>query len=218
MQQTSSGEGIVMKTPNARFLGFAAMSVAACIASMPAKASLVVEGITYTLTETSTVTSVSGTTDNFTLDITGINTASDTIGGRYGVLAFAFNQPTGFLSATAPTGFTYHIGGLSTAGACNGTGNFFCFSNNTPPTTLSPTSSLEYMFTVTMSGADSFTGSGFKIDWAGTNNNNGGSGYSHVSDTLTPTAVPLPAAAWLLLSGIAGMGAMARRRRLTTAA
>jgi hypothetical protein len=31
------------------------------------------------------------------------------------------------------------------------------------------------------------------------------------------TPVPLPAAAWLLLSGLAGVGAMARRRRNTTA-
>jgi len=30
---------------------------------------------------------------------------------------------------------------------------------------------------------------------------------------LSPTPVPLPAAAWLLVSGIAGMGGLARRRR-----
>jgi hypothetical protein len=30
--------------------------------------------------------------------------------------------------------------------------------------------------------------------------------------TVTMTVVPLPAAAWVLLSGLAGVGAMARRR------
>jgi len=39
----------------------------------------------------------------------------------------------------------------------------------------------------------------------------GASGYC-TGDVGTPTAVPLPAAAWLLLSGLAGVGAMARRK------
>jgi hypothetical protein len=36
-----------------------------------------------------------------------------------------------------------------------------------------------------------------------------------IADT---SAVPLPAAAWLLLSGLSGIGAMARRRRATVPA
>jgi hypothetical protein len=212
MQQSSSGEGIVMKSPNARFLGFAAMSVAACIASMPAKASLVADGITYTLTETTTANPL---TDQFTLGITGINGASDTEKGRFGVQSFAFTQPTNFVLATAPTGFTESLGGLDSSG-CNATGNFYCFTAITTPTTQLPAdSTLSYVFTVTTSAAGSFSGyvPDLKINWVGTNNN-----YDLVSQPITPTAVPLPAAAWLLLSGIAGMGAMARRRRLTTAA
>jgi len=202
-----------MKPPNSRFLGFAAMSVAACIASMPAKASLVADGVTYSLTETV----LSSTTDQFTLDITGINGTSDTEKGRYGVQSFAFTQPAGFVSATPPGGFTASLGGLA-SGGCNTHGNFFCFTNNTtPPAPALPADSmLSYVFTVTLAAGGSFSGyvPDFKINWAGSFTNPAGGGYDHVSLPITPTAVPLPAAAWLLLSGLAGMGAMARGRVL----
>ena len=72
-----------------------------------AHASLVADGITYTLTETATASS---TTDQFMLGISGINGSLDTEGGRYGVQSFAFTQPTNFSSATAPSGFTYQPG------------------------------------------------------------------------------------------------------------
>ena len=41
----------------------------------------------------------------------------------------------------------------------------------------------------------------------------GSSGGQYLG-TVVASAVPLPAAAWLLLSGLAGVGAMARRRRI----
>ena len=209
-----------MKSLNSRFLGFAAMSVAACIASMPAKASLVADGVTYSLTETTTA---NPSTDQFTLGISGINGSSDTEKGRYGVEALAFTTPTNFsfatfvsTTSTNPTGYSSMVGGLNSMG-CDGSGGFFCFKANATPVApaLPAGSSLSYVFTVTTSAAGSFSGyvPDLKINWVGTNNN-----YDLVSQPITPTAVPLPAAAWLLLSGIAGMGAMARRRRLTTAA
>ena len=58
--------------------------------------------------------------------------ASDTRGGRDGINAFAFNDPTlgdavsGVV--TAPAGFDFHFGGLNSSG-CNDRGNFFCFAN-----------------------------------------------------------------------------------------
>jgi hypothetical protein len=48
----------------------------------------------------------------------------------------------------------------------------------------------------------------FKIQWLGSKSGK----YDLVSQTLTPTAVPLPAALPLLLGGIAGLGFMRRRK------
>ena len=47
-----------------------------------------------------------------------------------------------------------------------------------------------------------------KIQWLGGNSGK----YDLVSQTLTPTPVPLPAALPLLLGGIAGLGFMSRRK------
>jgi len=76
-------------------------------AAASAQAQLVADGITYTLTETS----AGPLTDSFSLSITGINAPADTEQGRYGVQSFAFTTPSGFVSATAPTGFTYAVAG-----------------------------------------------------------------------------------------------------------
>jgi hypothetical protein len=200
-----------MEPPNSGYLGFAAISVAACIVAMPAKA-LTVEGITYSLTESL----LSSTEAQFTLDMTGITTSSP--GGRSGIEAIAFTQPSNYSSASfvsvTPTSIgpfnDATMGGLDSSG-CNTSGNFFCFTRTTAPPT-SPaltTDSVAFVFDVNTTTAGSFSGyvPDLKINWVGSQNN-----YDLVSQPLTPTIVPLPAAVWLLLSGIGGLGLFARRR------
>jgi len=62
-------------------LGIAVSGAIVLCAGAPSRASLIADGLTYTLFETT----LSSTEDQFTLDITGINGTSDTEGSRYGV-------------------------------------------------------------------------------------------------------------------------------------
>ena len=128
-----------------------AAAAAALLASTSAHA-LVADGVTYTLTENSI--SANGLTANFTLSITGENTAGDTEGGRTGINAIAFNQPApGTVTGgtmSAPSGFSFTLGGLNSSG-CDGDGDFYCFDNSaippTPTTLLS--GPLSFTFSVT---------------------------------------------------------------------
>ena len=193
------------------------------------------DGLTYTLTAFKTSNS---NVDNFTLTISGINGSLDTEKGRYGVFALAFNQPAGFVSATATTpGFTFVPGGLSSAsggGGCNGTGNFFCFqtTNLIPQHALAANSTLSFQFQVDASSLSTWGTANnpddFKISWDGSKSKNYNalnpaeesdfkSGYDHVSENLPPqpAAAPEidPASASAALTLLAGGLTMLRGRR-----
>ena len=194
----------------------AALATTAIGFATPASAALTVEGITYDLLLNSITNG--GKTGNFTLQISGINTATDTKGGRTTINGFAFNDPTigDAVSGTvsSQSGFTFQFGGLNSSG-CNGTGNFFCFKN-TSATFPSPLpSSLALNFAVTSDTAGSWANySGdFKIDWNGSANN-----YDLVSRIITAQTPPVPEpATWaMMLLGFGGIGMAMRRRRQNT--
>jgi hypothetical protein len=213
----------------ARFLSLA-VALAGCIAVLPAHA-LMADGLTYTLTAFATP---NPDVANLTLTISGINGASDTEGGRYGVLAIAFNDPSGFAVITGvPSGFDLMPGGLSSAGGggCNGSGGFICVQNTLPisQSSLPADSSLSFDFSVALTG---FTPSAlvaaanyqddFKISWDGNNSNSYGSadfksGYDPVSQNIALTPAPAPeidtGSAAAALTFLAGGLAMLRSRR-----
>lgn len=186
----------------------------------PAHAITFFQGVGYELT--GAYTSEDKTSAHFTLTITGINGASDLEGGRYGVNAYAFSLPNGFLTASSP-GFTLEVGGLNSTG-CNGSGNFFCFNDDAPKpnSVLAANSALQFtfdLFLLTGFNLDSYD-SHFKIDWLGLKNN-----YDLISQQLSITGgvtplsqVPIPPALLLFASGLAGLGALSWRRRKKMAA
>lgn len=205
----------------------------------PTCASNVCEGITYTLEEQATANPL---TEQFALVITGENSASDTIGGRTGINAIAFNlvsnnpdSPfTGVMLGTLFNGvvtqpdprFQFVAGGLNSTG-CDGSGNFYCFDNTTipptPSTLLTGKIVLGWDVTLLPGGSWSNYSTALKIDWVGPNQNN----YSLVSadipinttcpdcviNPLSPPEVPEPGTLALIGSMLGIFGGIAWYRR-----
>ena len=188
-----------------------ATATAISFASPASAADLVADGITYTLTLDSITNG--GLTGNFTLGISGINTASDTEGGRTNINAFAFNDPAvGTAVSGISSGFTFLTGGLNSTG-CDGSGNFFCFANSGYDPGSPIPSTLSLTFSVTSDNAGSWTNYAnpdFKIDWVGSQNN-----YDLVSlpIPLNTNPVPEPATWGMMLLGFTGIGMALRRSR-----
>jgi len=212
-------------------LGSAATAALLLLAPFPASAVLTVEGITYTLTEANTADPL---TDRFTLSISGINGATDPKPTRTGIDAIAFNQPTGFTTATviSPGSYTLVMGGLDSDGCKQNAANFFCFDNtlidenNNPPgipTTLMG-STATYIFDITTVTGD-FTGynPSFKINYVGTANNydlvsktiglNGGTPGQQCATPPCDVTVVEPSSLALLGGALLTTGLALRRRR-----
>ena len=189
-------------------LATAAVGFASMAAPASASTTLTKDGITYMLTLDSITNG--DKTGNFTLSISGINTATDTEKGRTGINGFAFNDAATATSGTS-SGFTFQSGGLDSSG-CNGHGSgFFCFTNTGATFDFSShTASLDFSVTSTAGSWDTWAPS-FKIDWIGSKRN-----YDLVSLPIplnTAPPVPEPGTWALMLVGFGGIGVAMRRSR-----
>ena len=188
-----------------RIAGLAALFAAALL-TVPAYA-LTADGITYSLLNPSD--------NNFVLNISGINTATDTEGGRTSINAFAFSTVGYTITGGTTVSGTFLSGGLNSTG-CNGDGGFFCFDVNIPVS--GSTLSIPFHLDSAGSLAAWAAATAFKIDWIGSQNN-----YDLVSQQIgltsnpppppPPGQVPLPGAVWLFGTGLLGLIGLGRNKR-----
>ena len=180
-----------------KILLYAAAICALGVYAIPAKA-VTVEGVTYTMANPDD--------NNFIISITGINTATDTEGGRKSVNAFALSTLNYTITGGTTPGGTFAGGGLNSSG-CDGNGGFFCFDVNIPVSG----STLDIPFHLDSANLAGWaTATAFKIDWIGSQRN-----YDLVSlpfGGTPPSSVPLPGAIWLFGAGVLGIGTLMRRQ------
>jgi hypothetical protein len=167
---------------------------------------------------TVTVSSVTGHSNELsvTLDLTSGEVFA--IGGAGSALLFDISGNPALSASSLTTGFSFNQASKHADGS--GTWNTYiscnvCGSGTSPPTNSGPVSFILSVASGTLTPSSFVTnGSGYLFaSDIGVPNGSGGYYTGDVVTTGPLTPVPLPASVWLMLSGLVGVGAMARKRR-----
>lgn len=131
------------------------------------------------------------------------------ITGTFGQIDFLNTALNGTLGGAAGSGDSVPTGGLYGTTGTDGEFALDWFGSSTP--TVNDLGSAAGFYLHTASGGPGFDVA--RVYQIGTFSLANNGTLSFVSATGEPSPVPLPAAAWLLMSGVAGLSAVARRRR-----